>query len=205
VTLRHCSENGFCARLSTSTRDALCARCAKATLAGGTHVSVNFHSDFLLIEGLCVLEMDRDIDMVIRPGDFAMPPSFDPNSPERASAMDYGEDVGPIARETHLMAIKDSTYASFDKKAVRELFDIPEFALAMYENLRSFSGHAMYYHVAVFGQPAYDAVRHVLKFAKTYQLGPLTHAQIALLTKRGRSTVTEAMHEIALAEPELLA
>lgn len=100
--------------------------------------------------------------------------------------------------------MKDSICAVFNKEYVNGLFSFPEFSRTMYENLREFIGHAMYFQTRVNGQSAYGAVKQVLKFARTYHVGELTHAQIAYLARRGRSTVTQAMHEIALAGPEVL-
>lgn len=182
----------------------LCKGCVKSTLAAGSEVNVNFDENYLVVDGLCVLEFMGDIDMVIRPGDFATPPSLDPASPEHMTAFEYGDDTDAIARVTKLHAVKESTCAVFGKEYINGLFSFPEFSRAMYENLREFSGHAMYFQTRVNGQSAYGAVKQVLKFARTYHLGELTHAQIAYLAGRGRSTVTQAMHEIALAEPEVL-
>ena len=59
------------------------------------------------------------------------------------------------------------------------------------------------YQTFLYHDDAYQAVRYVLKLAKAYGLHSLTHMQIALLSGRNRVTVTNILHEIALAEPEL--
>ena len=51
---------------------------------------------------------------------------------------------------------------------------------------------------------SYTAVRFILQLARYYNIKRLTHAQIALLTGRNRTTVTKVMGEIMLAEPELV-
>jgi hypothetical protein len=202
--MRHCSENSFCRTLSEGVREKLCAECVLTTLAQGTYTDVNFESCFLVVDGLCALEVTNVFSMIVRPGDFAVTPNSDPNSLGRLAAIDYGYRARDIFRRTKIHAVKASTCAVFRKEPLKRMFENLEFLHAMYENLRNCSGHALCFHTQVYERPAYDAVAHVLRFERAYVIGNLTHAQIAYLTGKSRSTVTEVMHQIALAEPELL-
>ncbi|MDR1184868.1 MAG: hypothetical protein LBK67_08735 [Coriobacteriales bacterium] len=201
-TMDHCFENAFCRKLNKETRSQLCKHCFMSTFAAGSRVPLTFQSDFLVLEGLCLIRQGENVAFVIRPGDFVIPPRFNPDFPESVATL--GDEFKKTMSDSNLLFLTDTTCANFTREHIDEMLNDIDFVKALFDNLSDFCNHSIFYQVLVFHYSAYDAVRYVLNFSKAYNLGDLTHAQIATLTGRNRSTVTQMLHEIALQEPGLL-
>lgn len=107
--------------------------------------------------------------------------------------------------ERVLVCVTDCVAAVFDRRVAKKLQDSSlEFNRVSYENcLRSCSNEREELFREVGVGDAYAAVRYVVRFCVERGIPDLTHEQIAMLTNRSRSTVTEAMHRLLREEPAL--
>lgn len=112
-------------------------------------------------------------------------------------------ELGP-EQDTRIHFITDTTLAYFPKERIDKLLEDPGFLAVSYRNLEELYAHLVAYFLGMNSDSAYESVRYALQFCRQNGFGPLTHEQMALLTGHSRTTVTAIMHEIALAEPELL-
>lgn len=198
--MTHCSYNRFCSALSPVTRSHLCEICTKTTHAAGTEVTMDFYKHFLVVEGLCVCRHNRS-SHPYRPGDLVITPHANTSRPLSIASVSFDErDVF----ETKVCFIHDTTLAYFDKRKIDELLEDPGFLMVSYRNLENLYAHLVAYFIAMESSSAYDSVKYLLQYCKHNGIEGLTHEQIALMTSHSRTTVTSIMHEIALAEPELL-
>ncbi len=202
--MNHCSENEFCRNLSPEMRSELCKCCVKTTMAANSSADMNFNEDYLVLDGLCCLESEQRIVYVFRPGNFVITPNSDTSSPIHLYSFEHCNDPSEAFITSRFTVVKDLTLAVFEKERIQQLFSYPEFASAMYTALFKILEQETYYCIGVYRSDAYHAVKYILQFARANNLGSLTHAQIAYLADLGRSTVTRALHEIALSEPELV-
>lgn len=196
----HCSENRFCAALDPIARSRLCQVCTKATYAAGTTTSLDYYKHFLVIEGLCCM-CHRKVSSAYRPGDFVVTPHANTSREPSVLSVSFDEER---TRETKVRFITDVTLAFFSKDAIDEFLEDPAFLAVSYRNLEDLYIHLTAYFVNVYCSSAYDAVAFVLKYSQHNAIGHLTHEQIAALTGISRTTVTTTLHQIALAQPELL-
>ena len=198
-----CSANAFCSSLSPDLRERLCACCARCTLAAGSSISAVRGDAFLALSGICAHEGWENLLFVARPGDLVFPPSPEGGNPNKLLVPDFiGIHPAPKEESRHI-AVTDVRLVMFREKAIHELCNNADFAMALYYNFYEFVQHMLLYDVFVNKGDAYGAVRYVVALAKRCGVQDLTHAQISYLTGRARSTVTQALHELALAEPDI--
>jgi hypothetical protein len=174
------------------------------THASGSKIAMNFNNAFLVTEGLCVIRRADFLVMVVRPGDLIMPPRVADDSPVNFHSL--FEEPDDVAAETSIDFITDTTCAVFRQKSIERLLehsDSMDLLKTMFDNLRDLASHITVYRLSL-SHPSYEAVLYALGFCKAYGFDNLTHAQLAMLTNRNRSTVTEVMHRIASREPECL-
>lgn len=195
----HCSENRFCASLDPDVRARLCSFCVKTTHAANTHVSMDYYKHFLVLEGLCGPRHGRTCHLY-RPGDFVLTPH--PDQSRMINLPNVTFEGGDLV--TVMEFFSDVTLAYFDKEKVDELLSDSRFLRASYDNLKDLYVHLVAFPIGLNKSSAYDAVCYVLKYCAHNDIGHLTHEQIAKITGHSRTTVTSIMHEIALAEPDLL-
>ncbi len=199
-----CSSNHFCASLPSSLRAKLCKLCIKCTFAQKTAITDSLDKVFLPLEGICCFEGGDSIFVVLERGDFIPFPSLNPESDRHLYTNMFDPDIyARHLRSVRVVALTNATCAVFDYESVMELMDDPEFGRAYSANLYQIVQKVAAFNTLVYQSDAYSAVRFAMQFAKAQHAKNLTHAQIAYLTGLGRSTVTQAMHELTVAEPEL--
>ena len=200
--MKQCSKNRFCNELQAETRDKLCNCCMLTTYASGSEAIMNFNNAFLVLDGLCAIYRDDYLVMVVRPGDLIVPPRVTDDSP--VNFRNLLEEPDDVEAETSISFVTDTTFAVFRQKSIERLLehdDSKSLLQAMYDNLRDLSSHMTAYRLAL-SHPAHKAVLYALDFCKAYGFCNLTHSQLALLTNRNRSTVTQVMHRIAASQPK---
>lgn len=136
------------------------------------------------------------------PGSLLLTPYFTPQkaTPWLRSAQEVGEEI----RQVRYRCITRVVFSTLTNKAVEALLEDREFLRTVFDNQLAQSDLITNYQRALYHNTAYTAVRFILQLARYYNIKRLTHAQIALLTGRNRTTVTKVMGEIMLAEPELV-
>lgn len=112
--------------------------------------------------------------------------------------------MGEEIRQVRYRCITRAVFSTLTNKAVEALLEDREFLRTVFDNQLAQSDLITNYQRALYHNTAYTAVRFILQLARYYNIKRLTHAQIALLTGRNRTTVTKVMGEIMLAEPELV-
>lgn len=196
----HCSLNRFCAALDPITRSNLCRVCMKTTFSAGTSITMDFYKHFLILDGLCATQHNR-ARFPYRPGDFVVTPHPTQGRPVTLAQVSFDESPTP---GTKVLFIADTAVAFFDKEKIDEFLQDPGFLAVSYANLKELYAQLVAYFIGMNSSTAYDAVRYLLEYCRHNGIAHLTHEEIAKLTGHSRSTVTSIMHEIALAEPELL-
>lgn len=182
--------------LDSETRAMLCAHCTKATYAANSKVETNFDRMFLVLEGICLITQNGNVAFFMRAGDFAIPPDLGnftdgfptPLEGEWRTSMQHSHYQYPTA----------TTCATFEKDFIMSMLDKPQFLRALFGNFVEVSYQSTFYQLFVFHTSAVESVKYALQFSEQNGLKNPTHAQLALLTGRNRTTVTHAMHEIAL-------
>ncbi len=202
---KQCSNNAFCGSLSPNFQIQLCKHCVKTTFAARTSVRANLENILLPLKGLCCVENKGSIISILKHGNFFIFPTYS-NDPYREFRPlvtdDY--DLGEIITSSKIVAVTDAICAVFNSDVIMKLLTNQEFSMAMQRNTFGLLQQLVIFNIEVYRTDAYHAVRFILCYAKSQGLGRLTHAQIAYLTGLGRSTVTQAMHELAIAEPKVL-
>lgn len=200
----NCFENAFCVSLSDELRARLCKRCVKATYAANSSIKINPASMLLPLKGICCTEVSGRVLVIYMPGYLAATPTADSNSWRQLDTVSYGrvhaENMLQISR---FIAVTDAEYALFSDDNLNDLLSIPEFSQALRTNWIKGIQSLLFYNMKVYRTNAYSAVKHIMELSRSYDIGRLTHMQIAYLTDLGRSTVTQAMNELIQAEPEL--
>lgn len=161
---------------------------------------MDFYRHFLVLDGLCITQ-HRRVNFMYRPGDFVVTPHADQSRATSIASVSFDEHT---SFSTQLHFVTSTSLAFFDKSFIDEMLNSPDFLAASYQNLQDLYAHIVAYLIGVGASSAYDAVKFILQYCAHNNIGHLTHEQIAQATGRSRTTVTAAMHEIALAEPELL-
>lgn len=161
---------------------------------------MDFYRHFLVLDGLCLTQHHRT-NFLYRPGDFVITPHADQSRATSIASVSFDERT---SFSTQLYFLTGATLAYFDKSVIDEMLKDPDFLAASYQNLQDLYAHIVAYLIGIGASSAYDAVKFILQYCAHNDIGHLTHEQIAKATGHSRTTVTAAMHEIALAEPELL-
>jgi CRP-like cAMP-binding protein len=197
-----CQGNRFCDSLPVGLRAKLCKHCIKTSFAAGFAFPIDFNHPWLLIEGFVCVRLNDRPSTFITPGDVVLTPRFRPSMPNILALSD--DDMMEYYRSTNFECLSLVLAATFSTKIFLELFDDPTFVKAVLDCTLISQAQQSLYQARLYHGSAYDAVRYILKLARAYGVGTLTHAQIARLSGRNRTTVTKALHEVALAEPELI-
>lgn len=193
-----CAENPFCAGLSQKLRERLCQGCIKTSFAAKSSVEFNSNNLLLILDGLCCMDCNgMPFDVCYR-GELMFYPTTGDGSFFNVKS-DYPGNVD-LATTGRLVTLENVDCAVFRRQLVEELLDDPEFARAFTSNLMAMYQHAIGFNICVYRADARDAVKFVVEYAKGEGYDYLTHEQIAYLTGLSRSTVTHAMHELALSE-----
>lgn len=198
-----CSENLFCGRLPRDLCDRLCKHCIKTTYAEGTALRIDMNHPWLLLEGMVYATIRNKPMTIITPGDFILTPRFRPETPGILALSD--SEVNDYYSNTRYVCLTPTLIATYSTKIIFALLEDVRFARAVLDSINNEQAQMAYYQSSLYHGSAYEAVRYILKLARAYHIEGLTHAQLALLSGRNRTTVTQKYHEIALAEPELIA
>ena len=197
-----CSQNALCVSLPPEVRRRLCENCIKASYAQDTIMPIDTNHPIVIVEGI-VLAVSSDKPLLLMaPGSLLLTPYFTPQkaTPWLRSAQEVGEEI----RQVRYRCITRAVFSTLTNKAVEALLEDREFLRTVFDNQLAQSDLITNYQRALYHHTAYTAVRFILQLARYYNIKRLTHAQIALLTGRNRTTVTKVMGEIMLAEPELV-
>lgn len=197
-----CQENAFCASLSNDVRSRLCKHCIKTSFAAGTAEGIDENHPALLLSGILCAEVDDKPISVVVPNDFILTPRFRPEGASLPAIDD--EAYQTYLSDTSYVCLTDTKMAMFSTRIVKELFETVSFMQALFASTINQLMQMSYFLHELYHGSAYDAVRYALKIARAYDVPKLTHAQIAHMTGRNRTTVTQVMHQIALSEPDLL-
>lgn len=156
----------------------------------------------IVLEGIILSTLNYKPIVMVMPGNLLLTPHFQPDSMVTCVLND--EERKQNFAQTRYDCFTSVVVGTFSNKAIDELLKDYRFLHAVWENTQ-YQGFFMHiYQSKLFHGDAYGAVKFVLRCAREHGGMKLTHEQIAELAGRNRTTVTKAMHEIALAEPELL-
>lgn len=198
-----CKSNAFCSSLPIVDRDKLCKHCIKTSLAAGTSVKLDPNHPYIVVEGLILVTGDNKPTTIIVPGDLTLTPRFRPQQNGILAITD--EDYRDYLHSIRLAAMSNIVLAMFSTRIINDMLETAPFARAALDSMLNQTAQISYYQRELHNGTAYDSVRYVLKVARAYNVKKLTHEKIGLMAGRSRTTVTQIMHEIALADPELLA
>lgn len=199
----NCMNNSFCRTLKPETRERLCARCMISTLAEGTSLKGKFKHPMILLDGLLSVRFFDRPNTILVPGDMTLTPDFTP--PAAADiVLTEAEWADYYAGQSH-HCVTPITLAYLPTDLVKELLETSvDFTRAVLDRYLFIQTQFSLYQAYLYHYNAYEAVRYVLRLTRAHGVTGLTHAQIDYLSGRNRTTVTKILHEIALAEPELL-
>lgn len=201
--LAGCYANPFWATLDDEARRRLVEGADEVSYAEGTVFRGNFRHPVLLLSGILYVTIGERPNTVIIPGDLTLTPHFRP-----ATAIDFPLSEAELRHSFDVQrwhCVTPVSLLSVPTELVEELLGSSlSFARATLNSQLDIQGHMAYFQDNLYHYSAYEAVRYILKLGRSCGLRDLTHAQIAFLSGRNRTTVTKTMHEIALAEPELL-
>lgn len=201
--MKACENNPFCSRLPDGVRARLCASCVKVPYAAGAIDRHPYQQAMLVVEGLVVTRNGGKSSAAFVPGTFSLTPKLGP-TPLDPAGLSKGE-LELLDSDYEWRCYGPTSIAYFPDGLIEELLDTQPFCrMALNSHLQiQFVSSTM--EMKLHHGSAYDAVRYVLRLLKANGVIGLTHEQIAEISGRSRVTVTRAIHEIALAEPELIA
>jgi hypothetical protein len=198
-----CRENHFCKSLSHDLRERLCKHCIKTTYAKNSVLKVDMNHPWLLLEGIVCATVSKRPMTIITPGDMLLTPRFRPAMPG-ILAMD-DNDFELYYSNTRYECVTPILAATYSTKIMYDLLEDARFARMVLDSTLNIQMQVLAYQSFLYHNSAYEAVRYILKLARAYHIQGLTHAQIAHLSGRNRTTVTKVIHELALGEPDLIA
>ena len=195
------ASNEFCRSVARALAEAPCAHCHLKTYEEGTHLD-GAHWN----KGAAVVVDGLALKGEVQPesGKFLSIALAAPGAVVSSGPTDF---FSRCPRPDHqIVMLRRSTVALFDTAWVQaELAANLDFYKAFTQACMHFCGveaNEMLHEIG--SKDAYHAVRYVVKYCRDHRIPQLTHEKIALACNRNRTTVTEAMHRIAVQEPELL-
>lgn len=194
------ADNPFCQMFNTTERSSLCAHCNTKTYFRGQWLFRRQWGDSLVlcVKGMIVFgEMDEKRNRLVT--NEVMGKGFFP------SIGCCSGDLNSVIHERSALCVTDCVMAIFDSSFVQDMFNTNiKFVQSLFRIvLRNCCNDGIALVNAIGNGEAYEAVRYVCQFCKTYDIEPLTHAQIAMICNRTRPTVTEIMHRLTINEPDL--
>lgn len=197
-----CEENAFCKALPEEVRLQLCKHCIKTSFAEHTELQIDVNHPWLVLDGLIVSKANDKPNAIMNAGFFMLTPRFAPEG--YADVLPSRIDISYSLKTFRYTCFTPVVVATFSVRAIDELMNDIRFLRVLFDNIQIQMNAMQMYQVFLYQKQAYDSVAYVLKLAKVHGVSGLTHEKIAELTGRSRTTVTQVMHEIALAEPELV-
>ena len=197
-----CSHNAFCRRLSAETRRELCGRCNRRLLKAG---SVQSYGDYrqscvLILDGVfatraCGANRDFEGD---EPAFFIGFPGFVGNLDVSLELNDKDE----AFRHLDIEYLTDTRIATFDPKAVRDLYDSHrDFSDAVTWSLLKCAQSSMQFTAMLRANYTYRGLLHLLRMlGESGQY--LTHQQLAIIMNRDRTSISKATSRIRREHPE---
>lgn len=163
---------------------------------------LRYPSDPLLVlDGIICLTTFERTNMILVPGDMVLSPDFRPQISYTPAMTDA--DLSSLYSNQRWQCISEVKIAIFNPDAVSGLLESNQsFTRAVLNCQLNLLGQMSFLQANLYHYSAYHAVRYIMRLCQIYGIGNLTHAQIAMLCSRNRSTVTQAIHEICLAEPD---
>lgn len=201
--MESCQDNPFCCKLHPDVRQRLCKHCIKTSFAARSKMHIDFEHPFLVLEGVICATTRGKVGVILSPGDLLLPPSFRPAAPLSQPLSEREMEKEIISYGYYFPT--PVTVATFSQRVIRQLMDDARFVRQLLDSVLHIQTEETVCQTHLYHGSALDAVKYILRVARAYDLGKLTHDQIAFLSGRSRVTVTKTMHEIALSEPELLA
>jgi hypothetical protein len=196
-----CASNKFCSSLPDDLRCRLCKHCIKTSFAPGTELEIDVNHPWIVLEGLLYSVLGGKPFGLCVPGDFMLTPRFQPAQPDLI--LDE-KDVSGIETGAHYICLTKLLVATFSYRSIAELMEDSRFCREVLDSVNMSSTRNTFYLRQIYAEGAYESVRFALKIAQSCHIRGLTHAQIAKLVGRNRSTVTSVISQIAIAEPELV-
>lgn len=157
----------------------------------------------VIIDGIILASAAGKPTSMMMSGNFLLTPYFRPKT--SASFVLNDQEMSKSYANVRYNCFTNVLAGCFTNEVVEKLLAEYDFLYAIWENTQYQSYFLNLYQNSLYHGSAYDAMSFALRCAAEGGVKRITHEQLALLTGRNRSTVTKAMHEIALAEPELLA
>ncbi|MDO4548415.1 MAG: hypothetical protein Q4D04_09975 [Clostridia bacterium] len=194
-------SNPFCAGLPDELRAMLCPVCHIKRYAQGQYCSQEYWKNTfaLLLDGLMIMgDVDPATGRILTNG----------IASRGTLISDGGLITGALAQaieDRSVLCLLDCSVATFSSVEIGRIFKSNmEFAVHVFENcMQNCSVEKSDMMREVGSKDAYAGVRYVIRYCRRHNIPQLTHAQIAMICNRSRTTVTEIMHKLIRAEPEL--
>lgn len=192
-------NNAFCSKLTQQQRAALCdGHCHLRTYGKDQRMSYRYWENAVavLLDGMMVFG------------------EFDPKGKYSTIQMGGpGEMISPgelvdVWHESYsdceALCVLPCTMAVLDADVARRLFDTDiDFAKLVYHTMYTSAMESYQAVKSIGSRSAAEAVRYILTWCKRNGIPEPTHEVIAMLCNRSRPTVTVAIHELLMSNPEL--
>ena len=155
----------------------------------------------LVLDGILCARMNESPQVLLVSGNLILPQVFFPETVVITALSE--EERNQSMRSQRYTCIGKTCVATFSFELFDELLNEPVFARNVLTNNLNLMEQMGVYQRFLYHSTAKDAVEYILKLSHALKIDHLTHSQIAFMTGRNRTTVTKAMHEIALSNPQL--
>lgn len=197
-----CEDNPFCSHLPDDVRARLCSACVKVPYVAGAIDRHPYQQAMLVAEGLVITRNSGKSGAALIPGSFSLTPKLGPTPRDPAGLSET--ELGLNGSDFEWRCYGPTSIAYFPDSLINELLDTQPFCRMVLDSHLRIQLASSTMEMSLYHGTAYEAVRYVMRLLKANRITGLTHEQIAEISGRSRVTVTRTIHEIALAEPELI-
>lgn len=193
-------NNYFCQNIMTDqVREKMCRGCHLRTFSKNQLLTIHYWSRAftVLTDGLIVAGYQEDCADKLFVTGIA-------SAGDVVGAARFFSDCPPEMTGRIVHCVTKVTTATFDDGVLEDALNDKAFA----DNLMRYLFRLYWYGKeefirAIFDRDVNNAVRYVIRYCTDHGIYGLTHEQIALICNRARPTVTNALRELTLKEPQL--
>lgn len=187
--------------LSSDVLERLKNDCQISVYPEGTTLRGVVSQPLLVLDGMLCARMNKSPQVLLVSGNLILPQVFFPDTAVITALSK--EERSQSMRSQRYTSIGKTCVATFSFELFDELLNEPVFSRNILTNNLNLMEQMGVYQRFLYHSTAKDAVEYILKLSHALKIDHLTHSQIAFMTGRNRTTVTKAMHEIALSNPKL--